>query len=147
MASISASAGGGTVDGSGANTRLAFWSDADTLTADANLTFANSTLSVDGGLKLKRRTVTAHVTASASDYFIGVNSSGGSFDVRLLNASSLEDGQTIVIKDEGGATNTNPVNIRAHPGQTIDGQQSIILESPFAAVSLYSNGSNAYFIY
>tara|TARA_Y100001937_G_scaffold107499_1_gene150217 strand:- start:2237 stop:3334 length:1098 start_codon:yes stop_codon:yes gene_type:complete len=147
LASISASAGGGTVDGSGANTRLAFWSDADTLTADANLTFANSTLSVDGGLKLKRRTVTAHVTASASDYFIGVNSSGGSFDVRLLNASSLEDGQTIVIKDEGGATNTNPVNIRAHPGQTIDGQQSIILESPFAAVSLYSNGSNAYFIY
>jgi hypothetical protein len=147
LSSISASAGGGTVDGSGGSTRVAFWSDSDTLSSDANFTFTNSTLNVDGGIKLKRRTVTAHVTASVSDYFIGVNSSGGSFDVRLLNASSLESGQSIVIKDEGGVTNTNPVNIRAHPGQTIDGQQSIILESPFAAVSLYSNGSNGYFIY
>ena len=147
IASISASAGGGTVDGTGANTRLAFWSDADTLTADANLTFANSTLSINGGLKLKRRTVTAHVTASASDYFIGVNSSGGSFDVRLLDASSLENGQTLVIKDEAGQSNSNPVTIKAHSGQTIDGQPSVVLESPFSAISIYSDGTSAYFIY
>tara|TARA_B100000683_G_scaffold276750_1_gene331944 strand:- start:221 stop:1318 length:1098 start_codon:yes stop_codon:yes gene_type:complete len=147
LASISASAGGGTVDGSGASTRVAYWSDADTLASDANFTFSNSTLNVNGGIKLKRRTVTTTITASASDYFIGVNSSGGAFTVRLLDASSLANGQSLVIKDEGGATNSNPVIIKAHSGQTIDGQDAVTLESPYSAISLYSNGSNAYFIY
>lgn len=39
-------AAGGTVDGSGAATRVTFWSDADTLTSDAGFTFGSNTLSV-----------------------------------------------------------------------------------------------------
>ena len=38
------STAGGTVDGSGAATRLAYWSDADTLTSDADLIFDGDTL-------------------------------------------------------------------------------------------------------
>ncbi len=147
LSAISASAGGGTVDGSGASTRLAYWSDADTLTSDGDLTFSNSVLNVGGGLRLKRRTVTSHVTASADDYYIGANTSGGALEVRLLSAASVPSGQALVIKDEGGASQSNPITVRAHPDQTIDGGASIILESPYSAVSLYSNGSNAYFIY
>ena len=147
LTSISASAGGGTVDGTGASTRLAYWSDADTLTSDGDLTYTNSVLSIDGSIKLKRRNITSIATSSATDHFIGVNSSGGAFDLRLISAASLQNGQTLVIKDEGGATKTNPVTIRAQSGQTIDGQGSVVLESPYSAISLYCNGSNAYFIY
>ena len=35
------------IDGSGATTRLAFWSDGDTLTSDADLTYADDTLTVN----------------------------------------------------------------------------------------------------
>jgi hypothetical protein len=42
------STAGGTVDGSGAATRLAYWSDADTLTSNLNLTTDGDTLSVNG---------------------------------------------------------------------------------------------------
>ena len=147
ITSISASVGGGTVDGTGASTRLAYWSDSDTLTSDGDLTFSNSVLNINGAMRLKRRSITSTTTASLDDHFIGVNSSGGSFELRLLSAASLQNGQTLVIKDEAGAANTNSVVIRAHSGQTIDGQQSIEIESPYSAVSLYSNGSNAYFIY
>ena len=147
LTAISASAGGGTIDGSGVANELAFWSDSDTITSDGRVTFSNNTLNINGALRLKRRNVTSTITSSADDHFIGVNSSGGPFDVRLLSAASLQNGQTLVIKDEGGAVNTNIVTIRAQSGQTIDGGDSIVLESPYAAISLYSNGSNAYFIY
>jgi len=38
------SSGGGSIDGSGAATRLAYWSDSDTLTSDADLIFDGDTL-------------------------------------------------------------------------------------------------------
>jgi len=42
-------------------------------------------------------------------------------------------------KSEGGS---NAVTVAASGSQTIDGVSSIVLESPFAAVMLVSNGSN-----
>ena len=47
-----ASTGGGVVDGSGAATRLAYWSDSDTLTSDADLTFDGTALGVSGSLQV-----------------------------------------------------------------------------------------------
>lgn len=41
-----AAGGGGTIDGSGAATRVAIWSDADTLTSDAGFTLASNTLTL-----------------------------------------------------------------------------------------------------
>lgn len=40
---------GGTIDGSGAANRVAYWSDADTLTSDAGFTFDGTTLTVPAG--------------------------------------------------------------------------------------------------
>ena len=41
---VNGTAPGGTIDGSGAATRIAYWSDADTLTSDADLIFDGDTL-------------------------------------------------------------------------------------------------------
>ena len=109
--------------------------------------FYGNGLKITGGLTFNRRLVTSTITASVNDYFIGVNSSGGAFEIRLQPANALESGQTLVVKDENGSANTNNVTILASGAQTIDGQNSIVLESPNASVQLYCDGVNKYFIF
>ncbi len=117
------------------------------LTGSSGLTFQNNILNLAGGLKMSRRTTTSAITASSADYFIGVDTTSAAVDIRLPPATSLLNGQTLIIKDEGGAAHTNNVTILASGSQTIDGQNSVVLESPFASLQLYCNGSNKYFIY
>tara|TARA_Y100000592_G_scaffold88578_1_gene144595 strand:- start:7402 stop:8139 length:738 start_codon:yes stop_codon:yes gene_type:complete len=117
------------------------------ITGSSNLTFQNNILRLDGGLKLSRRTLNATATASVTDYFVGIDTTNNPVDFRLPNAASLLSGQTFIIKDEGGVAHTNNITILASGSQTIDGQNSIVLESPFASVQLYCNGTNKYFIY
>ena len=117
------------------------------ITGSSNLIFQNNILRLDGGLKLSRRTISATATASVTDYFVGIDTTSNAVDFRLPNAASLLSGQTFIIKDEGGVAHTNNITILASGSQTIDGQNSIVLESPFASVQLYCNGTNKYFIY
>ena len=86
-------------------------------------------------------------TASVNDYFIGLNSTGGAFEVRLPNAATLTNGQTYVIKDEAGTAKNNNITILAYGSQTIDGTNSVVLESPYGAFSLYCNGVDKFFVY
>ena len=112
-----------------------------------SLMFENSVLAIAGGLTLSRRSTNASITASVSDYYIGLNSSGGPLSVTLPSAGLLNDGQAYVLKDEGGAANTNNITIQASGSETIDGKNSIVLESPYASVQLYCNGADKYYIY
>jgi len=98
------------------------------------------------GLKLNRTSITSIYTASLTDYYIGVDSTGSTISLRLPDASTMFSGQTYVVKDEGGAANTNAITILASGSQTIDGQNQVLLQSPYAALSLYSNGVSKYFI-
>ena len=120
--------------------------DGTNLTGSVGLTFVNRILSVEGGLTLQRRTISATATASVTDYYLGLNSTGGAFELRLLDASTLASGQTYVLKDEGGVANSNNITILPSGAQTIDGQTSAVLESPYAAIQIYCNGSDKYFI-
>ena len=96
---------------------------------------------------MSRRLITAAATASATDYFIGVDTTGGGVDLRLPAANTLSDGQMFIVKDEGGVAHTNKITILASGAETIDGQNSVVLKSPFASLQLYCNGSNKYFVY
>ena len=121
-------------------------SDGD-LTGSSNFTFQNDGLRIGGGFKLSRRTITSTATASSTDYFIGIDTNSAAVDLRLPNAGTLLSGQTLVVKDEGGASHTNKITILASGSQTIDSQNSIVLESPYASVQLYCNGADKYYIY
>ena len=138
--------------------------DANNLTCESNLTFDGSKLTIAGnisgsgqaqfgsiqiagGLNLNRRTLSSTATASVNDYFIGLNSTVGAFEVRLPNAATLTNGQTYVLKDEGGAAKNNNITILAHGSQTIDGANSVVLESPYGAFSIYCNGVDKFFVY
>jgi hypothetical protein len=102
---------------------------------------------LSGGVAYNRRTLSAVTTASSADYFLGLDSSAGAFAIELADAAAMTNGQTVVLKDEGGVANTNNITVYASASQTIDGQNSIVLESPHASIQLYCNGVDKYYIY
>lgn len=84
--------------------------------------------------------------ATPSDYFIGVSASSN-VQIQLPDASLLTSGKMFVFKDESGNAENNTIQINTFGNQTIDGQQNIILDSPRAAVNLYTDGVSKYFIF
>jgi hypothetical protein len=130
----------------GPNYSVQYKNAGGSLTGSFGLRFQSDRLSLAGGFQLRHTTANATFTASITSYYIGIDSTGGVVDVRLPSASLMLDGQTYVVKDEGGAANTNNITILASGAETIDGQNSIVLESPYASIQLYCNGSNKYFI-
>ena len=93
-----------------------------------------------------RTAITSTTTASVSSVILGVSGTAA-IDIRLPSAGDYSAGQNFTVKDESGAADTKNITILASGSQTIDGESSIVLESPYAAVNIYSNGSNKFFIY
>tara|TARA_R100000908_G_scaffold64739_1_gene49763 strand:+ start:1260 stop:2357 length:1098 start_codon:yes stop_codon:yes gene_type:complete len=93
-----------------------------------------------------RTAVTSTTTSSVNDRILGVSASAA-LDIRLPAASGFSSGANFTIKDEAGNSNNFNITIRTAGSDTIDGRTSIILESPYAAVNIYTNGSNKFFVY
>jgi hypothetical protein len=106
----------------------------------------NVTVSIGGAIDYSRTAVTTDITSSLSDRILGVSATA-SLDIRLPAASGFSNGQYFTVKDEAGNANSNNITIKTTGADTIDGATSVILESPHAAVNLYTNGSNKFFIY
>ena len=102
------------------------------------------TVTIPGGIDYGRRAIAANATASVSDRIIGVTSTG-SLEIKLSPAQDLSAGQYITIKKE--VSSNNQVTISTSGSQTIDGVASVMLESPYAALNVYSDGVASYFIY
>ena len=101
---------------------------------------------MSGGVSHKRKITTTNYTVSTTDYYIGVDSTSNTVKVTLPVASSMIDGQTVVVKDEGGNAGSNNITISGSAADTIDGQNQVVLESPYASIQLYCDGVNKYFI-
>lgn len=118
------------------------------LDSNNNVVLTSSSGGGGGGDQTHNRVqVNATYTASATDYYLGVNSTNGVIAVRLPSAALLTSGKTYVIKDEGGAAQTNNITISASGSQTIDGSNSVVLESSYGAFALYCNGVDKFFIF
>ena len=104
------------------------------------------TVTINQGIDYARTAVTSTITASVSSRIIGVSASAA-LEIRLPAASGYSAGQFFTVKDEAGNANSNNITILTTGGETIDGLTSIILESPHAAVNIYSDGSSKFFIY
>ena len=101
---------------------------------------------MSGAIVHKRKFVDSDYSVSITDYYIGVDTDNSTVKLTLPVASSMLDGQTIIVKDEGGVANVNNITISGSASDTIDGQNTVILESPFASIQLYCNGTNKFFI-
>lgn len=86
-----APSGGGTIDGSGAATRLAIWSDSDTLTSSADLVYDDTTNTL---------------TLAASE-------SGGSVDFLVSNSSNTASSAASIESRVAGSSASNP-RVRAN---------------------------------
>tara|TARA_Y100000114_G_scaffold98049_1_gene91226 strand:- start:5736 stop:6836 length:1101 start_codon:yes stop_codon:yes gene_type:complete len=106
----------------------------------------NVTVTIPGGINYSRTAVTTTITASTSARIMGVSASSA-IEIRLPAASGYSAGQFFTIKDEAGNANTNNITVLTTGGETIDGSTSIILESPHAAVNIYSDGTSKFFVY
>ena len=132
-------------EGSNLTTELSsidFVGDGVTTTTSGN----DVTVTISAGISYSRRSVTSTITASVSDSILGVSGSAA-IDIRLPSAGDYNAGQYFTIKDESGAADIKNITIFASGSQTIDGQNSIILESPYAAINIYSDGTSKFFIY
>ena len=74
-------------------------------------------------------------------------SSSTPIDIRLPAATDFTEGANFIVKDEAGNAGSNNITIKTTGGDKIDGASSVILESPFAAINIYTNGSDKFFIY
>jgi len=108
----------------------------------------NKTTKIKTGLTLNRVVVTSNYAVLKSDYYVGVNTASPSaiITASLPSANTLNSGQTFVFKDEGGSANTYNIVISASAGQTIDNQNKVILESPYSALTIYTDGASKFFI-
>ena len=101
-----------------------------------------------GGIAYVRQVVADDYSIKDTDYLVGIQSNDltASATLTLPVASGLINGQTFVIKDEGGNLHNHSVVVSCSASDTIDGQNTIVLESPYASINIYCNGSNKYFI-
>lgn len=106
----------------------------------------NITVTIPGGISYSRTAVTASLTASVNDAILGVSGTAA-IQIQLPSAGDYSAGQYFTIKDESGAADTKNITIKTSGSQTIDGSTSIILQSPHAAVNIYSDGTSKFFIY
>ena len=102
---------------------------------------------LSGAICHSRLLVSGDYSATIADYYIGVDTASTAVKITLPLANTLTNGQTLVIKDEGGNASTNKVTISGSGVDTIDGLNEVFLESPYAAIQLYCNGVSKYFIY
>lgn len=110
------------------------------------LTSSEGTTSGSSGISYSHRAVTSTITASISDTILGVSASSA-LEIRLPSAGSYQAGQYFTVKDEGGNANLNNITILTTGVETIDGHVTIILESPYSAINIYSDGTSKFFIY
>lgn len=80
----------------------------------------------------------ATTTVQADEHLYLLNSGGGSFTLTLPASTASTTRKFWFFKDFTGDCGTNPVTIEANGSQLIDGFSSIILESPYGAVTLIS---------
>ena len=107
---------------------------------------ADVTITIPGGIDYSRTAVTSNTTMSTSSRILGVSASSG-LQITLPAASGFTAGQHFIVKDEAGNADTNNITIVTSGADTIDGRNSVMLESPYAAVNIYSDGSSKFFIY
>lgn len=61
-----------------------------------------------------------------------------------LPTNQVTGGRRIIIKDAGGLAGTNNITIVTENTEKIDGSATMIIDSNYSAISLYSNGINWY---
>ena len=102
-----------------------------------------TTLAITGGFTANLVTKTENHTATASDYTILCNSTGGSFTVTLPAAASHTRRIYHIKKIDSSA---NTITIDGNSSETVDGGTTAIISIQNESLTIQSNGSNWYIL-
>lgn len=113
-------------------------------TASASITFNNNEgTSYTQGATYRARTTVSDVAYSilTTDSEVAYTSLTAGRTATLPTAVGVI-GQTYIIKDETGTAATNNITIATTSAQTIDGASSLVINTNYGQVTLYSDGAN-----
>lgn len=101
---------------------------------------------VQSGIEVRSRTVvTQNYTVAGDDYFIGIQAAQN-LTVTLPDASTLFNGQIMVLKDELENADTYTITVAAASGQLIENRSSLTMASAGAALNIYTDGISKFYI-
>ena len=86
---------------------------------------------------------TSTYTATASNYFIGLDSisAGSPVTITLPDVNTLTKGQVLVFKDEVGGVTANGITISQNGTELIDNAPSYNFSTDYESLNLYWNSS------
>jgi hypothetical protein len=120
---------------------------AATLTAGANISITNGhntiTIAASSGGETVNYTAVNHAaspyTVLSTDYYIGVDASGGVVSILLPNAPST--GRVVVVKDKTASAATNNITVTTVGGAVnIDGATSFVMNTNYESANFIFNG-------
>ena len=97
---------------------------------------------VDVDKAKSRRSITSNYSIGPDDHFIGVDTAGGSITITLPPVNTIAEGKIYIIKDEGGSSATNAIEVRCADSARIDNLKAITLASNYCAINIYFNASD-----
>ena len=148
--------------------------DANTLTCESNLTFDGGTLNIAGDLTASIG-VSASYFRGDGRYLTGISSSGGASDQFSVYGIGNTDGtlqagfnygsaafttsrtwttpaapsagEVVRVKAPAGVSSANKLVVEGYADHTIDGLESVFIESPYGAMALCYVSSGSYRIF
>lgn len=97
------------------------------------------------GFRIKRTAVSYNYTIVLTDYVLGVDTSTTAIILNLPDATTSEN-HVFNVVDESGNSSNNNITLIPHGSQTISGGSQYIINTNYASITLYSNGSNFFII-
>ena len=101
---------------------------------------------VQSGIEVRSRVVvTGNYSVAIDDYFVGIQATQN-LTVTLPDASSLFNGQIMVLKDELENADVFTITVQAAANQLVENRQSITLASPGTSINIYTDGQSKFYI-
>ena len=98
------------------------------------------------GIEVRNRTViSGSYQVATDDYFVGIQATQN-VTITLPDASTLFNGQIMVIKDELENANLYTFTVAAQTNQLVENRSSLTLVSPGSAINIYCDGQSKFFI-
>jgi hypothetical protein len=94
-----------------------------------------------GALKVAQRSVSAAANSTATDYIIGVDTTGAAVTVTLRTVDAL-DGRVIILSDTGGNATANNITLATEGAETIDGNATAAITADDGSLRVYCDGTN-----
>lgn len=111
------------------------------LVVTAGTALIGGKLTTDAGVNVATVAKTAAYTVDlATDYIILCDTTGGAFTITL--PASHTAGDTVIVKDSGGAGAANPITIDPSDTDTIDGAATFTTLTNYQSATLVSDGTN-----